>query len=81
MIGRISIRVEAIPPNTPPLRGKEMDLQMFIDSNHAGIKGTRRSRTGFMIYIKMSLINLYFKKQSTIKTSVFGAAFVASKAC
>ena len=49
--------VEAIPPNAPPLRGKEVDLHMFIDSNHAGNKQTRRYRTGFMIYMNMSLIN------------------------
>ena len=50
---------------------------MFIDSNHAGDKWTRRSRTTFMIYMKMSLINCYSKKQSTIETSAFGAESVA----
>ena len=32
-----------------------------------------------MIYMNMSLINLYSKKQSTIKTSVFVTKFVAMK--
>ena len=35
--------VEAIPPNTQPLRGKEVDLCMFVDTDHAGNKQTRRS--------------------------------------
>ena len=71
--------MEAIPCNIPPPRGKEVNLQIFRDSNYAGDKQTRRSRTGFMIYVNMSLISWYFKKQSTIKTSVFGKDFVAMK--
>ena len=47
---------EAIPPNAPESRGKDVDLRMFIDSDHAGDKVTRRSRTGFMIYMNTELI-------------------------
>jgi hypothetical protein len=70
---------EAIPPNAPPPRGKDVDLRMFVDSDHAGDKRVRRSRTGFLIYLNMSLITWFSKKQSTIETSVFGAEFVALK--
>ena len=56
-----------------------MDLCISVDSYHAGDKQTRRSRTRFMIYINMSLINWYSKKQSIAETSVFGAKFVAMK--
>ena len=71
---------EAIPPNAPPPRGKDVDLRMFVDSDHAGDKRTRRSRTGFLIYLNMSPITCWFsKKQATIETSVFGAEFVAMK--
>ena len=49
--------VEAIPPNAPLLRGNEVDLCMFIDSNHDGNKRTRKSRTRFIIFISW-----YFKK-------------------
>ena len=52
---------------------------MFVDSDHAGDKLTRRSRTGFLIYINSALIDWLSKKQSTIETSVFGAEFVAMK--
>ena len=71
--------MEAIPPNAPMPRGKEVDLCMFIGSNHVGNKQTRRSRTGFMIYMNMSLINWYSKRQSTIETLVLGAEFVDMK--
>jgi hypothetical protein len=70
---------EAIPPNAPTPRGKDVDLRMFVDSDHAGDKKTRRSRTGFLIYLNMSPITWYSKKQATIETSVFGAEFVAMK--
>ena len=35
--------VEAIPPNAPLMQGKEVELCMFIDSNHAGNKLTKKS--------------------------------------
>jgi len=38
---------EAIPPNAPEPRGKDVDLRiMHCDSDHAGDKLTRRSRSG-----------------------------------
>jgi hypothetical protein len=72
---------EAVPPIAPPcLRGKDVDLQMFVDSDHAGDKRTRRSRTGFIIYLNMAPIVWYSKKkQATIETSIFGAEFDAMK--
>jgi len=70
---------EAIPPNAPKARGKEVDLSMFVDSDHAGDLKTRRSRTGFIIYLNMAPVIWFSKKQSTIETSVFGAEFVAMK--
>jgi hypothetical protein len=38
---------EAIPTDAPEPRGKEVDLRAFVDSDHAGDKSTRRSRTVF----------------------------------
>ena len=70
---------EAIPPDAPEPRGKEIELRMFVDSDHAGDKLKRRSRTGFFIFINMAPIVWYSKKQPTIETSVFGAEFVAMK--
>ena len=37
---------EAIPPNVPDSKGKEVDLRIFFDSDHAGDKLNRQSRTG-----------------------------------
>jgi hypothetical protein len=65
--------------NAPPPLGKEVDLRMMVDSDHAGDKTTRRSRTGFLIFLNVSLINWLSQKQPTIESSVFGAEFVAMK--
>ena len=70
---------EPLPPNAPTPRGKEVDIRMFVDSDHAGDKATRRSRTGFLIYINTALIQWLSKKQSTVETSVFGEEFAAMK--
>ena len=54
----------------PDPRGKDTDLRIYVYSNHAGDKSTRRSRTGLLIYINMALIQWIFKKQPTIEMSV-----------
>ena len=52
---------------------------MFMYSDHAGDKGTHRSRSGFLIYMKTALVQCLYKKQSIIKIPVFGAEFVGMK--
>jgi hypothetical protein len=70
---------EAIPPNMPPPLGKDVDLRMMVDSDHAGEKRLQRSRTGFIIFCNLAPIIWLSKQQTTIETSVFGAEFVAMK--
>ena len=70
---------EAIPPNAPDTRGKPVDLRMWVDSDHSGDKTTRRSRTGYFIFMNTALIDWLSKKQATIESSVFGAEFIAMK--
>jgi hypothetical protein len=70
---------EAIPPNAPEPRGKSVILRTFVDSDHAGNMVTRRSRTGFVQMINMSVINWSSKKQGSIESSTFGSEFVALK--
>jgi hypothetical protein len=70
---------EAIPPNTLPPLGKDVDLGMMVDSDHVGDKRTRCSCTGFINFCNLSRIIWLSKRQVTIETSVFGAEFVAMK--
>ena len=71
--------MEPILPNAPLPIVKEVDLCMFVNSNDTVNKWTRRPRTGIMKYMNMSLINWYSKRQSSIKTTMFGAEYVVMK--
>jgi hypothetical protein len=44
---------EAIPSNAPEPRGESVHLRMYVDSDHAGEKRTRRSRTGFFVSLSI----------------------------
>ncbi len=70
---------EAIPPDMPPPFGKDVDLRMMVDSDHAGGKRTQRSRTGFIIFCNLAPIVWLSKQQLTIESYIFGAEFVAMK--
>jgi hypothetical protein len=70
---------EAIPPNALVTRGTSIDLGLFVDSDHAGEHFTRRSRTGFVIYLNMAPIVWFSKRQPTVESSVFGDDFFAMK--
>jgi hypothetical protein len=70
---------EMIPSDAHVSRGKEVDLRLFVDSDHAGEQFKRRSRTGFVIYLNMAPIVWFSKHQPTVESSVFGAEFVEMK--
>jgi hypothetical protein len=70
---------EAIPPDMPPPLGKDVDLRMMVDSDHAGDKRTQRSHTVFIIFFNLAPVVWLSKQQPTIESSVFGAEFVANK--
>ena len=52
---------------------------MYVNSDRAGEKETRRSKTRFLVYTNKALVRWLSKKQPTIETSVFRAKFVAMK--
>ncbi len=70
---------KAIPLDMPPPLGKDVDLRMMVDSDHAGEKRTQCSRTGFIIFCNLAPIVWLSKQQPTIESSIFGAEFVAMK--
>ena len=47
---------EAIPPYMPKPLVKEVVMRCFVDVDHAGEKLTRRSRSGFIIFLQMAPI-------------------------
>jgi len=70
---------EKIPPNAPEPRGNCVQINAFVDANHAGNKITRRSHTGILIYLNKAPIIWYSKAQSTVETSTFGSEFIAMR--
>ena len=68
---------EAILTDMPETRGKSVDLNIHVNIDHTRDKWTRWSRTELLIFMNKFLIHWMSKKKPTIKTSFFGAYFVA----
>jgi hypothetical protein len=69
--------IEHLPHNMPEARGIDVDINAFVDADHAGNKVTRRSHTGIIIMINMAPVMWYSKRQNTVETSTFGSEFIA----
>lgn len=74
-------RKDEIPPDMPTPLGKPFIIRAFVDSDHAGDQVTRRSRTGFIVYLNGAPIYWKSAKQTSVETSTFGSEFVAMKQC
>ena len=72
---------ETLPPNAPKSRGFGFKIIAYADSDHAGESITRRSRTGYIVYLNSSPIYWTSKKQGSVETSSFASEFMAMKAC
>jgi hypothetical protein len=70
---------EMIPSGDPVPLGKDVDMRLCVDSDHAGEQFTSFSRTGFVIYLNMAPIVWLSKRQPTVESRVFGSKFVAMK--
>jgi hypothetical protein len=70
---------EAIPSNCPEPRGRPVQINCFVDADHAGNTVTRRSQTGILLYLNMAPIFWFSKKQNTVESSTFSSEFVALK--
>jgi hypothetical protein len=70
---------ELIPPNAPEPLGKEIQINCFVDADHAGNAVTRRSHTGIIIFLNMSPISWYSKRQNTVESSTYSSEYIALK--
>ena len=68
-----------MPPNAPPPRGHEVQINAFVETDHAGNKITRRSHTGIIIFLNCAPITWFSKAQSTVESSTFGSEFIAMR--
>ena len=72
---------EELPTNMPPPRGRLLKITAFVDASHASNKVTRRSHTGFILFVNRSPIIWYSKRQNTVESSAFSSEFIAMKTC
>jgi hypothetical protein len=63
----------------PEPRGNPVHITCFVDANHAGNAVTRRSQTGFIIFVNKAPIIWYSKRQNTVESSTFGSEFIAKR--
>ena len=71
--------IDEIPDNAPPPRGKSVQVNIYVDADHAGNKVTRRSQSDIMFFLNMALIAWESKKQNTVESSTFGSEYIALK--
>ena len=72
---------EPVANNNPLPRGLGFVIRAYGDADHAGNIITRRSRTGFIIYLNNAPVYWLSKRQTGIETSSFGSEFMAMKHC
>lgn len=63
----------------PEARGRSVKVSCYVDANHGGNLVTRRSQTGFVIFVNNAPIIWYSKRQNTVEGSTFGSEFVAQR--
>ena len=72
---------EIMPPTMPEPRGRGFVMSAKVDADHAADTVTRRSRTGFIVYLNCAMIYWSSKKQASCESSSFGSEFCAMKNC
>ena len=70
---------EVVPSTCPQSRGLGFTMSAMVDADHAGDTISRRSRTGFLVYINSALVYWHSKKQTSVESSSFGSEFCAMK--
>ena len=72
---------EQVPNNMPTPRGRMVSTTAYVDASHAANKMTRRSHTGFILFVNRAPIIWYSKRQNTVESSTFSSEFIALKTC
>ena len=72
---------EELPDTMPMPRGQGFVMRAYVDADHASETITRRSRTGYMVFLNGAPIHTVSKKQTSVETSSFGSEFTAMKHC
>ena len=73
--------IEELPPKMPEPRGVGLIVVAKVDADHAANTITRRSRTGFLVYLNSGLVYWSSKKQTSVESSSFSSEFITMKQC
>ena len=72
---------EELPPSMLEPHGMGFTMRAKVNTDHASDTVTRRSRTGFLVYLNCALVYWWSKKQMRVESSSFGAEFIAMIQC
>jgi hypothetical protein len=72
---------ECLPHKMPVPRGRSISTTAFVDASHAANAVTRRSHSGYVVFINRAPVVWYSKRQNTVETSTFSSEFIALKVC
>src|SRR6056300_696374 len=72
---------EEMPRCMPEPRGEPVSTTAWVDASHAANKKTRKSHSGYVIFVNCAPIIWYSKRQNTVEASTFGSEFIAMKSC
>ena len=72
---------EELPPNMSEPWGVGFIMRAKVDADYTADTVTRRSRTGFLVFLNSALIHWWSKKQMSVKSSSFGSEFIVMKQC
>ena len=72
---------EDIPHGMPKPRGTAVTISGFVDASHAANKKTRKSHSGYALFVNRAPVLWHSKRQQTVETSAFSSEFIAMKVC
>ena len=72
---------EQLSHRMPVPRGQSVMMTASVDASHAANKMTRRSHSGYVLFLNRAPIVMYSKRQQNVETSAFLDDFIALKVC
>jgi hypothetical protein len=71
---------EYMPDKMPrPVNKRPLHITVILDASHGSCYVTRRSVTGYMLFIGQAPIRWYSKRQNTVESSTYGSELVAMR--
>lgn len=72
---------EELPHRMPKPRGIAVVTTAWVDASHAANKVTRRSHTGYILFVNRAPVKWVSRRQQTVESSAFSSEFIAMKQC